>query len=647
MRARSHPLSLAIPRSLGLGLGLAAVLLVSSCRKSSAPAPATPAPSVAAVRDPDSYSEPQKVSVKHLSLDLAVDFAAKALRGSVTLDLTWRDPALRQLVLDSRELAIAKVEAGDGATWQEVRFEVAPADKMFGSKITVELPAQLAKVRLTYSTSPNASGLQWMPAELTMGKKQPLMFSQSQSIHARSWVPLQDTPSVRFTYDAHITTPPEVMALMSATNDPQAARDGDYRFEMPQPVPSYLMAIAIGDLVFRPLSARAGVWAEPGMADRAAREFVDTEKMIVTAEKLYGPYRWGRYDVLVLPPSFPFGGMENPRLTFLTPTIVVGDRSLVSLVAHELAHSWSGNLVTNATWASIWLNEGFTTYVEGRLVEELYGREVADMELVVGQEQLRDSIATDLAPENQILAPPPIPGQDPEAALGDAAYIKGQWFLLFLEERYGRDVFDAFLRSWFDSHAFASVDSAQFKRFLEAELVAKHPGKTTPAELHTWLHEPGIPPFATWAKSARFAAVDAAAADWQAGKVTAQALPTSGWGTYQWVRFLLRLPKELPAEKVAELDAAHRITGTPNPEIAQRWYPLSVRSDYAAARPEIRKYLLSIGRRKLIMPIYEALAETPEGLAFAQATFAEARAGYHPITIGSVESLLAKATAKK
>jgi leukotriene-A4 hydrolase len=638
MRSRSL-----LPLALSLALPLAAVLLMNACRTPPANAPK---PSVAKVRDPDSYSEPQKVAVKHLSLALAVDFTAKALRGTVTFDLTWSDPAVRQLILDGRDLTIAKAEAGDGTTWQDVPFQLAPADKRYGSKITVELPAQLPKVRLSYATSPNASGLQWMPAELTLGKKQPLMFSQSQAIHARSWVPLQDTPSVRFTYDAHITTPPEVMALMSATNDPQAARDGDYRFEMPQPVPSYLMAIAVGDLVFRPLSARAGVWAEPGMADRAAREFEDTEKMIVTAEKLYGPYRWGRYDVLVLPPSFPFGGMENPRLTFATPTIVVGDKSLVSLIAHELAHSWSGNLVTNALWSSGWLNEGFTTYVEARIVEELYGREVADMELVVGQEQLRESIAGEIPVENQVLAPPPVDGADPEGASGDIVYIKGQWFLLFLEQRYGRQVFDAFLRSWFDAHAFSSVDSMEFKRFLEQELVAKHPGKTTPEEINTWMHEPGIPSFAPWATSTRFAVVDAAAADWLAGKVTASALPSAGWGTYQWVRFLLRLPRSLPAEKLAELDAAHRLTGTPNPEIAERWYPLAVRSKYAAAQPEIRKYLISIGRRKLIIPIYDALVETPEGLTFAQASFAEAKAGYHPITIASVEELLAKASAK-
>jgi aminopeptidase N len=619
-------------------LAAAGSVMTTACRAPSSATTPDAAASVAAVRDPNSYAEPGKVALKHLSLELRADFQARTLGGTATLELTWRDPAAREVVLDTRDLTIAKIEAGDGTSWQDAPFELAPRDPIFGSKLTIRLAAQAPKVRIAYTTSPEASGLQWMPPQLTLGKKTPLMFSQSQAIHARSWVPLQDTPSVRFTYDAQITTPPEVMALMSATNDPQAVRDGSYRFEMPQPIPSYLLAIAAGDLVFRPISGRAGVWAEPGMVERAAAEFVDTEKMIVAAEKLYGPYRWGRYDLLVLPPSFPFGGMENPRLTFATPTIVVGDRSLVSLVAHELAHSWSGNLVTNATWSDTWMNEGFTTYVEARLVEVLYGKDFADMEKVIGQSQLRESMA-EMPPGDQILALPPLDGRDPDEVSNDTAYVKGQWFLFFLEERFGREAFDAFLRRWFESHAFASATSAQFEAFLKAELLDKVPGKVSAAEVQEWLHAPGIPANAPIATSARFDAVDVAAADWIAGKRRTAELG-SGWSTYQWVRFLVKLPQVVPADKLAELDAAHHLTGTANPEIAERWYPLTVRSNYAAARPAIREFLISIGRRKLIRPLYVALAATPEGLAYARAVFAEARGGYHPITTTMVEAIL-------
>ena len=635
---------------------VAAVLLpLAACQKPVPQEPTKPAePTVtqevpaagAPAHDVSSYAEPDKVVVKHLALDLGVDFAKKVLAGSATLDLAWKDSAARTLVLDTRDLNISKVEGGNGTDWSPLTFDLAARDAIYGSKLSIAMPTQMQKVRITYSTSPEASGLQWLTPAMTLGKKTPFMFSQSEAIHARSWVPLQDTPGVRFTYDAHITTPKDVMALMSANNDPQVVRDGDYSFSMPQAIPSYLMAIGAGDLVFRPVSERAGVWAEPGMADKAAKEFEDTEKMIVTAETLYGPYRWGRYDILVLPPSFPFGGMENPRLTFATPTVIVGDKSLVSLIAHELAHSWSGNLVTNSTWKDIWLNEGFTSYVESRITESLFGKELADMEGVNSQHGLSEEIK-EIKAEDQVLALPPLVNRDPDEALTSIAYIKGKWFLSFLEQRYGRAVFDPFLRKWFDDHAFTSQDSAEFERFLKAELVDKYPGKMTHDEMHAWMHGSGIPAFATPAVSARFDAVDKLRSDWLEGRVKAAGLDTSKLGTAEWVRFLEGMPQTLSAEQLAELNAAFSFNDTANAEIAQRWYPLTVRSNWLPARPAIERFLSSIGRRKLIMPTYGALAATPDGLVFAKSVFAKARPGYHPITIGSVEQTLGAGKAQR
>ena len=395
-----------------------AIALVAGCSRESAE-PATPAakPQAAAivrVTDEHSYAEPAKVATTDLALDLTLDFASKTLAGTATYALDWKDNTATQLVLDTRDLTIEKVE-GESAPgqWTPLQYALAPADKILGSKLTIQTPARNAHVRVTYKTSPTASGLQWLEPSMTEGKKQPFMFSQSQQIHARSWVPLQDTPSVRFTYTAHVAAPADAMVLMSADNDPAAPRDGDYTFKMPQKIPSYLLAIAAGDLVFEPLSTRSGVWAEPAMAKKAASEFADTERMIETAEKLYGPYRWGRYDILVLPPSFPYGGMENPRMTFATPTVVVGDKSLVSLIAHELAHSWSGNLVTFSSAKDAWLNEGVTSYVENRLVEALYGKERADMESVISRNELKEEYKT-LDPKLQALALKPDALPDPD-----------------------------------------------------------------------------------------------------------------------------------------------------------------------------------------------------------------------------------------
>ena len=591
--------------------------------------------------DEHSYAEPDKVVVKELGLDLRVDFAKKQLHGAADLALQWKDPAHRQLVLDTRDLTIEKVLGKSGSDgWHRLEFALGERDPIFGQKLTVNVKRQYEIVRVRYRTSPEASGLQWLEPSMTQGKKLPFMFSQSQAIHARSWVPLQDTPGVRYTYTAHIETQPEVMALMSADNPPDASRDGDYVFRMSQPIPSYLMAISAGDLVFRPISGRSGVWAEPATVEAAVQEFADTEKMIQTTEQLYGPYRWERYDLLILPPSFPFGGMENPRLSFITPTVMVGDKSLVSLIAHELAHSWSGNLVTNASWKDMWLNEGFTSYVENRIVESMYGTERAQMEDVISQFGLEAELK-DLPKDRQLLALAPLAGADPDEALTDVAYIKGAWFLQFLEQRFGRETFDAFLRGYFNEFAFQSITTDQFVGYLTKNLLPKNTEAVTEAELDAWLNKPGIPKFATAAKSARFDAVDSARQDFLRGRKAANELATSAWTTQEWVRFLEGMPETVEPEKLVELDGAFAFTNTPNGEIAQRWYPLTVRSDYFEARPAIADFLRRIGRRKLIMPTYEALAASKEGREFARKVYAEAKPGYHPITRTSVEAALA------
>jgi len=639
-------------RSLLMMLSCAA-LLAAGCSREAAPTAeiaATPAPAaekkMTRSHDESSYAEPEKVLIRDLTLDLAVDFDNKQLAGTATYELEWKDPAAQQLLLDTRDLAIEKVEGADAAgAWAPLSFALADADAIHGSKLTIQTPARNARVRIAYKTSPQASGLQWLEPSMTEGKQLPFMFSQSQAIHARSWVPLQDTPSVRFTYSAHVTSRADVMVLMSADNDPAAARDGDYAFKMPQPIPSYLLAIAAGDLVFKPISPRSGVWAEPAMVDRAVKEFADTEKMIAATEALYGPYRWERYDMLVLPPSFPFGGMENPRLSFITPTVIVGDKSLVSLIAHELAHSWSGNLVTNASWKDIWLNEGFTSYVQDRITESLYGTEMADMERQIDQADLLAEIK-DLSPADQALALPPLAGRDPDESLSQVAYVKGAWFLKFLEERFGRAVFDPFLRGWFDDHAFQSANTDQFVEYLRKNLLPKSPNAVTEAELTAWLNEPGIPRFATRAQSRDLSLTDTARIAWLGSKQLPSSQVTGEWNTQQWVNFIKGLGSTVSVEQLAQLDNAYRFTGTQNGEIAMRWYPLAVRSGYTEAMPAIGEFITRVGRRKLIMPIYEELVKTPEGLAFAHESFAKARPGYHPITTASVQALLDKAQAR-
>lgn len=645
-------------RHTPLMLSLAAALALGACAKNETPATAAaPAASAtaaapaatqaAAVTDEHSYSQPDKVRTTDLALDLALDFAKKTLSGTATYTLDWVDQNATQLILDTRDITIAKVE-GQGADgqWAPLEFKLADAaDKVLGSKLTIQTPQRPKQVRVTYTTSPNASGLQWLEPTMTAGKQQPFMFSQSQQIHARSWVPLQDTPQVRFTYSAHVTAPKDAMVLMSADNDPKAARDGDYTFKMPQKIPSYLLAIAAGDLVFQPIAGNAGVWAEPSMVKGAADEFVDTGKMIDTTEKLYGPYRWDRYDILVLPPSFPYGGMENPRLTFATPTVIVGDKSLVSLIAHELAHSWSGNLVTFSTAKDAWLNEGVTSYVENRIVEDLYGKPRADMELVINRNELKAEF-NDGNKALQRLAGTPGELKDPDDNLSSTVYHKGAWFMQFLEQRFGRENFDTFLREYFDHFAFQSISSQQFADYAKANLLDKYPGKVTQAEFDAWLNAPGVPENAPQIASPAFDAVDAARKAWLQDGTLPSADTTGKWTTQEWVHFIEGMPEKLNDKQLEALDAAYKFTGTQNGEIAQRWYPLAVRSGYTQANEAIAAFLQRIGRRKLIMPTYNALVQTPEGLKLAEDTFAKAKPGYHPITTGSVQGVIDAAKAK-
>ncbi|MGE3308767.1 MAG: M1 family metallopeptidase [Limisphaerales bacterium] len=602
-------------------------------------------PAGMSVHDEHSFAQPEVVGTRHLSLDLQLDFDRRILSGTATLSLVWRDPDAKVLILDTRDLAISGIEARLNGAWTDVPYEIAEPDPILGSRLTLRLPRQADTVRIAYAASPSASGLQWLTPAMTLGKKTPFLFSQSQQIHARSWVPLQDTPQVRFTYDARVRTTPEVMVLMSADNDPAARRDGDYRFEMPQPIPSYLLAIAAGDLVFQPITRRTGVWAEPAMVGSAAYEFADTGRMMETAESLYGPYRWGRYDILVLPPSFPYGGMENPRLTFASPTVITGDRSLVSLVAHELAHSWSGNLVTFSSNRDMWLNEGFTTYVESRIVEALYGKERADMENITA----RDELAAEFTDENrnlQVLAIPAGALPDPDGHLTGTVYTKGAWFLEFLEQRFGRKEFDAFLRGYFDHFAFQSISTPEFVEYAREHLIGRYPGRIRQDEFDAWLHEPGVPSTAPQAVSPRLRAVEAGRATWLAGGILPPPSMTGDWSTQEWTHFLAGMPAVLTRNQLQSLDEAFRFTGTSNAEIARVWYPLTIRGGYDEARPAIEEYLVRVGRRRMVMSIYQALAKTPEGLAFARGILAKARDSMHPITAGSVEAVLADPAAQ-
>jgi aminopeptidase N len=589
-------------------------------------------------RDPQSYARPLEARVTHVALDLKADFAARRIAGTATLDVQSK-PDAKAIVLDSKGLEIKSVADGEG---RPLRFTLGGADPNLGAPLTVE-HGGAKRIRITYVSAPEAEALQWLTPEQTAGKKHPFLFSQGQAILNRSWIPTQDSPGIRQTWEARIVVPEPLRAVMSGerlTPDGEPAEGGGraYRFRMNHPVAPYLIAIAAGDIAFQDLGPRTGVYAEPATIKAAAAELVDTEKMVAAAEKLYGPYRWGRYDMIVLPPAFPYGGMENPTLTFLTPTFLAGDRSLVGLVAHELAHSWSGNLVTNAVWPDSWLNEGFTSYFENRIMEALYGPGRAGMEAALSFADM-ESALTELgatAPGTRLHNP----DETTEGGASGIVYDKGALFLRTMERIAGRERFDSWLRSYFERHAFQPMTSALFLADLRANLVKGDKALEEKLRLDEWVYKPGLPANAARPDPKAFAAVDSVLDNVKGGAPAPAAL-WSGWTTAERLRFLNGLPRQLPPERLAELDRALGLNQSRNAEVLFAWLQLALANRYQPAVPATERFLMAMGRRKFVAPLFETLAGQGEwGRPIAARIYAVARPTYHSVTTGTVDKTM-------
>ncbi|HSR51692.1 MAG TPA: M1 family metallopeptidase [Acidobacteriota bacterium] len=619
-------------------LGIAFIVMAAAGCGSPTPEPADHPEFENMGIDVHSYSRPEEVAVRHLDLDIKVDFERNVIAGTASLQIDNKTQS-DQLHLDSRGLTIQAVRLEDADNQvSQGSHEVGRDDPQLGQELILPIEPDTRTVHIDYESSPEAAALMWLGPELTADKAGPFLLSQSQAILARTWVPCQDSPKVRMTYAAQVEVPQGLMAVMSASNPQQVSEDGRYSFEMPQPIPSYLLAIAVGKLEFQSLSPRTGVYAEPSVLERAAWELADTEKMVAAAEKLYGPYQWERYDMIVLPPSFPFGGMENPRLTFLTPTMLAGDRSLVALIAHELAHSWSGNLVTDSTWNDFWLNEGFTTYIEHRIMEKVYGDEVEEMLAVLELEALRESLASDFEDARETWLYLDLQGRNPDDGMNSVAYDKGHFFLRMVEETVGRERFDPFLRGYFDHFAFQSVDTAQFVAYLRDNLMAGDEQLAQDLRIDEWVYGPGLPENCPEPQSTALQQVEAQLQALNQGTAPAD-LDTEGWTTHHYLYFLRNLPQDLSEERLAGLDAAFSLSETGNSEILCQWLGVAVEHDYRAADQALEAFLSRQGRRKFLMPLYGALVDVGRG-DDARRIYDSAKFGYHSVSRNSVEGLL-------
>ena len=587
--------------------------------------------------DVHSQGNPAEVRPTHLSLDLRLRFEDKTIAGTTDLTLSYPKGPAGHLDLDTRDLKIKKVTALPSG--RDLSFTLDPPVPHLGQRLRITLPRPAPRrVRVEYETSPQASALQWLEPRQTTSGKLPFLFTQSQAIHARSWIPCQDSPGVRVTYDAVVRAPAGMTVVMSAAHLAHRKTEGVFRFRLQRPIPPYLIALAAGELAFKALSARAGVYAEPAVLEKAAWEFADVEKMVQVTERLYGPYRWGRWDTIVLPPSFPYGGMENPRLTFATPTVIAGDRSLVAVLAHELAHSWSGNLVTNATWSDFWLNEGFTSYIENRIVEAIYGKDVSEMQALLGQRELKEAVADPKTRPEDTHLHIALEGRDPDDGMAPVAYDKGANLLRMLEHRFGRARFDAFLRRYFDAHAFRSITTAQFVEVLKRDLFRGDEALWKEVAVEDWVYRPGIPATMVVPASDRFQKTRAAA------EAFAQTGSLEGvkkeWVTAEWLDFLNSLPRESKAEQLAELDRRFAFSRSGNSEVLFAWLMHVVRNTWEPGFAALEDFLTRMGRRKFLRPLYQAMQDNPKTRDLARKIYARARPTYHPIAVTSVDAIL-------
>lgn len=581
--------------------------------------------------DPHSHHDSEQAETESFELRVRVDFEQRLLEGEVSLTLAASDARRRggALDLDTRDLELRSVQDGAG---QPLPFELARPDAVLGARLRVLLPPDTARVTIRYRTSAEASALGWLAPEQTASKQHPYLFSQCQAIHARSIVPLQDTPRRRVTYGAVLDVPEELTSLMAArfierrAGGPGRALD---RWEMPQAIPPYLLALAVGKVQSRELSPRVRVWAEPSVIAAAAREFDGVEPMIEAAERLFGPYDWERFDLLVMPPSFPYGGMENPRLTFLTPTIIAGDRSLVNVVAHELSHSWTGNLVSNASAEHFWLNEGFTVYAERRIIEATLGHEEAELQAAVGRKELL-RVLDELAPHPELTRlRGHLDGIDPDHAFSIVPYEKGYLMLRAIEEREGRARWDAFLQSYMRAYRFKALTTEEWLEFLERQL----PGAAERAGVAAYLHAPGLPADAPVPRSERLDGVLALPPGVPERARGASLTPL------EWRLYLDHMPRPTSAALCAELEARFALSQSQNAEIVSGWLELALESGYEPAVPRALEFIGEVGRMKYLKPLYKALLEHPAMRAAASAAYQRHRDGYHPIARHVVESL--------
>jgi len=588
--------------------------------------------------DPHSQTNIQDIVTRHISILWDVQFDNKVLTGQVSLTGEALVDNVSVFIFDSKDLDIHSALDAQGGSLQ---YSLESEHQVFGQALHVKLNQPLKKgekvtVTLKYSTRPTSSAIQWLAPSQTAGKKEPYLFTQCQAIHARTMLPCQDAPSVKATYEASVTVPAQLTAVMSALEAKEPTTHGDRKtffFTQPVPISSYLIALGVGDLVCKDIGPRTKVWSEPSYVDRAAYEFAETEQFIQVAEKYLGPYVWGIYDILLLPPSFPYGGMENPCLTFVTPTLLAGDRSLADVVAHEISHSWSGNLVTNKTWEHFWLNEGWTVYNERLIHGHIHGNLERHFKSLQGLKALDDSIDMYGVDSPHTCLYQKLNDIDPDDAFSSVPYEKGFNFLFYLETVVGGlDTFLPFARAYFDKFKYSTITTEEFKIFF-LEYFNNLGSKLDVIEWDKWLYGKGNTPVSNKFDESISASSIALAEKWLSG-VDGDSKDIDGWNAGQITLFLdtiITSDKSLDIQSVANIDQLYNFTSSNNSEVRFRWYQIGIKAEYDPVFPAAAKFVVEQGRMKFVRPLYRSLYKSNKGRSLAVDTFKKNSTFYHSI----------------
>jgi aminopeptidase N len=589
-------------------------------------------PARIAPSDPFSFANADEITVRHVSLDLEVDFDTSTIAGSATLhvrNLTGTD----ELFLDTNGLVIHRVVLDDGT---QASHDLLTTDPILGTPLRIIVRPDTRWVRVEYETSPDAAGLHWMTPTQAQ-QEAPYLYSQNETIDARSWIPVQDSPSVRMTWDASVRVPPGYLALMSAENPTATSPDGAYTFEMDIPIPAYLQSLAVSELEFRAIDERSGVYAVPDRIDAAHAELQVVPEMMDEAEAICGPYRWGRYDVLIMPPSYHIGGMEHPRLTFATPSFVSGDGSLVKLIAHELAHSWSGDQVTTATWNDIWINEGLTVYLELRIMEAIFG---SDYEAMLAENSLR-------AVEQYVQSDPDHPdtrmhgdlrGRHPNEGFSRISYDKGGAFWRMLESGVGRAAIDRFLKIYFARYTFEWMDADALVDLIRDELLSGNTQLEQQLRIHEWVYETGLPSNRQVVDSARFNRVDVERSRFAAG-TRASLLDTRDWSPHEYVYFLQYASGQNMSGRMSELEGAWDLDDTTNLSLLSTWSHWVAGMGHLPSFPAMERYLGTVGAGGGLVGVY-SLLKNNNNASRATTLYRAFRPRYHRYAQAALDGLL-------